>query len=245
MASEHKERAIQMRRQGKSYGEILAEIPVAKSTLSLWLRSVDLSKRQFQQNTEKRTAAALRGAHARREARLRAVSDFAQTGREDVGALSERELWLIGTALHWAEGSKQNAKAPSVGIVFGNSDPRMLVVFLRWLAYLGVSKDAIRYELYIHNDRKSDTDEFRLWWSQQLGIPMISADCVYFKNGNIRTKRTNVGDLYHGLLRIKVKSSTALNRKVGGWIEGIVHSMGSGVIGNTSAFEAEDSRIVP
>lgn len=245
MASELKERAILMRRQGKSYGEILAEIPVAKSTLSLWFRSVDLSKRQIQKNTEKRTAAALRGAQSRRNARLKSVSDSASIGREDVGTLSERELWLIGTALHWAEGSKQNAKSPSAGIIFGNSDPRMLTVFLRWLEYLGVPKDAIRYELYMHIDRKSDMDEFRLWWSQQLGIPMIPADCVYMKKGNIRTKRTNVGDLYHGLLRIKVRSSTALNRKVGGWIEGIAHSMGSGVIGNTSAFEAEDSRIVP
>jgi hypothetical protein len=36
-----------------------------------------------------------------------------------------------------------------------------------------------------------------------------------------------------------------MNRTVSGLIHGITTQLGSGVIGNTSAFEAEDSRIVP
>jgi len=41
-----KEKAIKLRKRGFSYSEILREIPVAKSTLSLWLRSVGLAKKQ-------------------------------------------------------------------------------------------------------------------------------------------------------------------------------------------------------
>ena len=41
-----KEKAIKLRRRGYSYREIMREIPVAKSTLSEWLRSVGLSKHQ-------------------------------------------------------------------------------------------------------------------------------------------------------------------------------------------------------
>ncbi|MDD3728951.1 MAG: hypothetical protein PHH50_01355 [Candidatus Pacebacteria bacterium] len=48
-----KEKAIKLRKKGLSYNDILKEIPVAKSTLSLWLRDVGLSKRQRQKLTEK------------------------------------------------------------------------------------------------------------------------------------------------------------------------------------------------
>ncbi len=40
--SGEKEKAIALRKQGKTYSEILAKIPVAKSTLSLWLHDVGL-----------------------------------------------------------------------------------------------------------------------------------------------------------------------------------------------------------
>ena len=54
-----KQKAIKFRRKGLSYSEILKKIPVAKSTLSLWLRTVRLAKRQKQRLTEKRLAAIL------------------------------------------------------------------------------------------------------------------------------------------------------------------------------------------
>ena len=59
-------RSIEMRKQGLSYRQILEVVPVAKSTLSLWLRGVGLSKRQNQQLTDRRIAAAKRGAESRR-----------------------------------------------------------------------------------------------------------------------------------------------------------------------------------
>src|SRR5207247_3622548 len=43
-----RERAIELRRHGLSYREIRAQVPVAKSTLSLWLRQVGLANAQRQ-----------------------------------------------------------------------------------------------------------------------------------------------------------------------------------------------------
>jgi transposase len=62
MRDEYKAKAILLRKQGKTYREILIEIPIAKSTLSDWLRSVELSKPQKQRYTQLRKEAALRGA---------------------------------------------------------------------------------------------------------------------------------------------------------------------------------------
>src|SRR5207249_316451 len=60
-----RERAIELRRHGLSYREIRAQVPVAKSTLSLWLRQVGLAKAQRQRLTERRLAAAHRGSQKR------------------------------------------------------------------------------------------------------------------------------------------------------------------------------------
>ena len=53
---EEKWKAVELRRKGLSYREILQHVPVAKSTLSLWLRTVGLSRPQTQRLTEKRLA---------------------------------------------------------------------------------------------------------------------------------------------------------------------------------------------
>jgi len=51
--NEDYKKAIELRKKGLSYSEILKCVPVAKSTLSLWLRSVGLSKKQRQRLTDK------------------------------------------------------------------------------------------------------------------------------------------------------------------------------------------------
>jgi transposase len=61
-----KETAIELRKQGYSYSEILKKVPVAKSTLSLWLRSVGLAERQKQRLTEKKRKGQLKGAQTKK-----------------------------------------------------------------------------------------------------------------------------------------------------------------------------------
>ena len=215
-------KAIRMRKNGRTYNEILEQIPVAKSTLSLWLRSVGLAEPQKQRITQRRIDAQRRGAQSRHFTRIREVNRWIEQGCKDIGIISERELWLISTALYWAEGSKQNSVSISAGIQFCNSDVRMIAVFLKWLGTLNIPDEDIIFELYVHDNRKSEIKAFCRWWCAQLRITRRKINRVYFKRDKPRTNRANIGDLYHGLLRIRVKSSTILNRKVSGWIEGIV-----------------------
>lgn len=51
-----KQKAIRLRKRGHTYSEILRVIPIAKSTLSEWLKEVGLSIPQQQKITEKRKA---------------------------------------------------------------------------------------------------------------------------------------------------------------------------------------------
>ena len=126
-----KEKAIQLRKKGYSYSEILKEVYVAKSTLSLWLRYVGLAKRQKQRLTQKRIEAQKRGAKIVRERRERLVKEIKELARRDVKKITKRELWLIGVGLYWAEGSKQKSNNVSARISLGNSDPEIIRIFIK------------------------------------------------------------------------------------------------------------------
>lgn len=217
----YREKAIRLRKKGKTYAEILQEVPVAKSTLSVWFRGVQLSTPQKQIISTKKRAAADRGALAQKNKRLKQIQILLTQGVKDVGKLSDRELWLIGVALYWAEGSKQRVSSVSTGLLFSNSDPAMLRVFLSWLRLLKVPDSDRVFELYVHTSRKDDVQKFQRWWERALDLPKGSFSRVYYKKGSIVTNRQNVADLYHGLIRIRVRASTSLNRQVQGWVVGI------------------------
>ena len=139
------QKAIELRKTGLSYTEILQQVHVAKSTLSLWLRSVGLSKCQKQRLTERKLASIKRGWQKWRGMRLQKVRELKQKAYAEIGEVSKRELWLIGTALYWAEGSKEKENNVGQGLTFCNSDSQMIKFYLRWLEeVLKVQEDNIK-----------------------------------------------------------------------------------------------------
>jgi transposase len=228
LVREQKE-AVRLRKRGHSYREILKRIPVAKSTLSLWLRRVGLSKRQEQRLTLKRLEAGRRGAQARRNQRVKITEEIKNQARAEILYLNlgEKELWLMGTMLYWAEGKKEKDSSSSGSVRFSNSDPFMLKLFRKWLADVcNVSEDRIIYELYVHVGHKHRLAEVQKYWSDILGIGRDKLQRVYYKRHSTRTKRAKIGNSYFGQLMICVKASTSLNRKIAGWIEGIIRYWG-------------------
>ena len=134
----------------------------------------------------------------------------------------------MGVMLYWAEGSKQKVHLVSQGVAFSNSDPMMVKIFLRWLReILGVNDDDIKFELYIHEDAEGRVKEAIKHWAEVVGIARDHLGHVYFKKHRpTLTNRKNVGKSYYGLIRVGVRKSTNLNRKINGWIEGICQNCG-------------------
>lgn len=217
-----KEKAIKLRREGKTYSEILKVIPVAKSTLSEWFRKVKLSKREFQALTERKLSAIRRGGQAKHNQRLERAEKIKNNALSDIRKISKRELWLIGTTLYWAEGSKEKEYYPGSGIRFSNSDPKMIVVFLKFLnEILKISDDQICMEIYIHKNSKNNIQKVKEYWSKITNKQLDTFNKIYYKKNKIKTNRKKIDDLYYGLIRVKVKSSSSLLRMVMGWSEGI------------------------
>lgn len=216
-----KNKAVQLRKEGNTYSEILKKIPVAKSTLSLWLRSVNLSKKQKQNLTIKKMQAAMRGGEAKKRKRIENSKKIINQAKMEIGEITDREAWLAGTMLYWAEGSKQKETNISVGVMFSNSDPAMIKFFVKWLKkYLRVTDQDIILEIYIHENFKAKKDQFIKFWSDELGLPIEKFDRVYFKKNVVKTKRKNISGKYHGQINVKVRKSSNFNRKIQGWIEG-------------------------
>lgn len=124
--------AIKLRKQGYTYSEILKEIPVSRSSLSVWLRHVGLTSRQEQTLSAKKLEAIKKGGAARRNQKLNRIQEIRTAALKDINDLiiDEKALFLIGIMLYWAEGSKEKDYRPGQGIIFSNSDPLMIKLFL-------------------------------------------------------------------------------------------------------------------
>ena len=222
-----KQRAIDLRKQGLSYSEILQSIDVSKSTLSLWLRSVGLAKRHRQRLTEKKLASIKRGLEKWHKIRVDFTANLKEKAKSEIRSISERELWLIGIALYWAEGSKERIASVGHPTIFSNSDPLMIKIFLKWLREIvKITEEEIVYEIYIHENSKNNLVNVRNFWAKVANIGLEKLNKIYFKKNKLSNNRKRSFDNYFGLMRVRVRRSSTLNRTIAGWVEGIVENCG-------------------
>ena len=221
-----REQAITLRKAGLSYSEIRARVPVAKATLSGWFRHVGLSKPQRQRLTAKKLEAGRRGGqkvHAERLARL--AHNVAAGKAEAHQHIRNRDLrWVLGTALYWAEGSKAKPWAPGGRVEFTNTDPKMLHCIRVWLEeFCAPDEPEIRYSLYIHPT--ANVERAEAFWASELGIDRLSLR-TYFKKHNPSPSRKNIGDGYHGTIRMTVCKTSTLLHRICGWIDALADYCG-------------------
>ncbi|MGC5409984.1 hypothetical protein ACPXCX_40540, partial [Streptomyces sp. DT225] len=140
-------RARELRMEGKTYDQIQLELGCSKGSISLWVR--DLPK-PAPRTREEASAISKRGWEIVLQRRERERQETKRAAEHEIGALTERELFLLGVGLYWAEGTKDKPHARRERVTFVNSDPAMIQIFLAWLALVGVSPDNLRFHLMIH-----------------------------------------------------------------------------------------------
>lgn len=225
MKNDLRKKAVELRKRGLSYTEISSILPTSKSTLSSWLRNVKLGSAQQNRLTQRRLKFAYKGAMMRKNARIHATKQVCQASEKEIGKINSRELLLIGACLYWAEGSKQKETNISSGVIFGNSDIHMIKIFLIWLDTIcNVPLQNIKFELYIHES--ADISSAVDYWRSSLFLEDSIDIIIRLKRHTISPKRKNIGSSYHGLMRLTVRKSTFLNRKITGWINGISNAWG-------------------
>ncbi|MEV0528306.1 hypothetical protein AB0I66_33265 [Streptomyces sp. NPDC050439] len=214
-----RERARELRGQGLTYDQIQVELGCSKGSISLWVR--DLPKPERRDPSEQaKLAGRKRWEHelAVRDAERRRTKEAAA---QSIGRMTERELFLAGVALYWAEGTKDKPYARRENVTFVNSDPGMIKVFLAWLGLLGVERHRLRFSVMIHES--ADVTAAELYWADLVG-PDQTFNKTTLKKHNPRTVRKNVGPDYRGCLVVKVLQSADLYRRIEGAWYGIVLS---------------------
>ncbi|CAL9475887.1 hypothetical protein SUDANB108_02951 [Streptomyces sp. enrichment culture] len=211
-------RARELRLQGWTYDRIQVELGCSRSSVSLWVR--DLPRPEPRYTPEEQQALMQEGL-----ARLRAAQDEERKqtradAAQEVAELTDRELFLAGVALYWAEGAKSKPYDRRERAVFVNSDPGVIQVYLAWLDLLGVERERLGLRVLIHES--ADVEAAHRFWAGLADVePSVFAKPT-LKKHNPKTVRKNTGDNYHGCLVVTVARSADLYNRIEGWWSGIV-----------------------
>jgi transposase len=219
-------RALELRQAGWSYKMIEAEIGVARSTLSGWLRNVTFAQydpRVPQRVLHAQTQATQRNIQ-RREVAEQQIRDetTAEMGKLLEDGLSDRELFFVGLMLYWAEGGKTQNH-----ISLSNSDPLIIQLYVLWLRRcLNVQRSQLRANVHAYPD--IDVEHVEAYWAEVIGIDRSQFYKIQIDN---RTDKTfeKYGKLPHGTVHVKVLGHGAANlhRRIMGWIAGLGKYVGA------------------
>jgi len=203
-------RARVLRLGGARYSEIVDALGVSQSSVSHWVRDIPssvLGAATWSERGRDRRAAAveLRQAHAA-HARSRSRSELAAT----LGALSAREVMLLGAIAYWCEGAKAKPWRRSQQVRFTNSDPGLLRLFLRFVEETEVPHGPVYFRLHIHES--ADAGRARAFWRAKLGATDEQFVGTEIKRAKPTTNRRNTADDYHGCILLGVRRSADLYR---------------------------------
>jgi transcriptional regulator with XRE-family HTH domain len=179
--------ARELRAAGWSITEIEEQLSVSRSSVSLWVRDVQLRPEQQKRLLAKTRLgpliAAERKAAAAREIRCGYQAEGRRLARE------RDATYAAGCMLYWAEGSKARNT-----VKLSNSDPDLLAYFLRFLReHFNVGDNRVRLACNLfadHVDRQHEIEDF---WLSRLGLERESlrASTVNTYSKYSQKKRSN------------------------------------------------------
>lgn len=165
-------KARHFRKKGLSLKEIATRLKTSKSSVSQWVRDIELTKRQIaflkhktflKEIIKKRVTTRLNNERQKRELIINQHKKSLSHVK-----LTPKDLAFIGSTLYWAEGGKSDK---SRMFKFSNSDPEMIRVMMSFLnKSCQVPKEKLRGHIHLHphlNPKKAEQ-----YWSKISNIPL-------------------------------------------------------------------------
>jgi transcriptional regulator with XRE-family HTH domain len=184
-----KERALALRLEGLSLSQISKILGVSKSSISLWVRGMNLPEEAVQRITAKRNDAREHSARTHKtntDKRIASAHKYAQdivSGFKVTGDYAK----LLCALLYWCEGVKIR-RSNTFG--FTNSDPNLVALFMR-LFRENFELDESKFRLMIHLHEYHDESLQLQFWSNVTNIPLLQCYPPYRKPHT--AKRTREG----------------------------------------------------
>ena len=214
MKIKEKEKAVQMRRAGCLIPEIASSLSVSKSTVSEWLRNVQLTDTEEGILASNRYASSLArlkiGTKTQVASRKALRLKYQQEGAEYA---TKREFeHIVGCMLYWGEGTKSQNLA-----VFTNSDPVAVLTFKNFVdRYFPGRQYQVRVNCYLNNGLTET--EIQQYWLSLLGLSNSSSRKGVFKStndeGTFRKNRHR-----HGICSLYVSGGVSVVQHIYGAIQ--------------------------
>lgn len=153
--------------QGLSIKQITKMVGVSQSSVSRWVKDIELTQEQkdklLLQNPFINKQCA--GAKKRKELAKIQRQQYQKEGKQK--ADQKDFLHCIGCMLYWAEGSKSKNR-----IAFVNSDPNMMRLFIRFLREsLLVKNEDIIFTVNVHLNNGLLLEDVENYWLNLLNLP--------------------------------------------------------------------------
>jgi len=210
-----KEESVRLRKKGLSINEIAEKVEVSKSSVSLWVRDIVLTKSQ-------RKRISLRGRsidsiEKRRASRLLSEKNkrnlISIEAKKDISSLDRRDLKLIGICLYWGEGGKSRRGS----VRLSNSDPSIIKIMMRFFREVCEVPEK-KFRGHIHTHYGVNVSKAINYWSNISGIPKKHFYKTYVKKFNGKIIEGHV--LFYGTFDIYV-NDTRLFTKIMAWIDAV------------------------
>ncbi|MEK7574849.1 MAG: hypothetical protein AAB511_01305 [Patescibacteria group bacterium] len=216
-----KEKAHALRQQGRGINEIAGMLNASASTVSYWCKNIELTKDQVNRLRQKQKIAGIKALlvtfEKKRLQRLLSVQSLMSQGKQEVGLIKKRELFLLGLALYWGEGYKRGND--EVG--FTNSDSKIIRLIILWFKICyHVSPDRFILRVSINELHKDRAQKVLQYWVAETSLPQSQ----FTKTSFIITKSKKIysdPEKHFGTLRIKVRKGTNLKRQILGSLEAL------------------------
>jgi len=168
MKKEQREEARRLRREeGLSVKEICTRLGVAKSSVSVWVRDIELT---FEQRLSlKKRNPVYAGQHLGAQTNILKHRELRRQYQEE-GRQKAREndpLHIAGCMLYWGEGKKNKNS-----LILTNSDPGMMVFYIKFLRQsLTLSNENISVYLNCYLGNGLSVVEIENFWLDLLELP--------------------------------------------------------------------------
>ncbi|MDP1689093.1 MAG: hypothetical protein Q8L47_03100, partial [bacterium] len=193
------------------------KLDISKSTLSNWFRD-----RKFVPNQKvlnRIQYGPLKVATQNHNRKVEEIKKLNEIGSKEIGALSHRDLWLLGLGLYIGEGSKSHEHIRII-----NSDPDVIKLSIKWFKEICNSSDE-NITIMIHLYPDNNIQKSLKFWRSVTGLPKTN-----FRKTQVdrRENKSQIkkGKLPHGTAHITIVSNgdpekgVRLYRRIGGWMMG-------------------------
>ena len=209
--SDIKPKAIELRTNGTSLGEISKILKIPKSTLGGWFKNIRLTEQQLLalrnnslKNLIKARKLAVKWHNGQKNNRLKDAEKQAAYVLSSINLADKSTLELALALLYIGEGFKTKS-----GTGMGNSDPLILNFFIQALRNCyNFDIGKIRCELHLRADQNPST--LKRYWSKELNLPIKSS-------GSISIDKRTIGSptymTYHGVCLIRC-GNIAIQRRL-------------------------------